>query len=70
MPSTVGEITGHTIVDSHAKKLGDIDKVVSVNNRLYAVINSGGLLGFGDKQMAIVLSSLVFSNDALMALDV
>ncbi|MBK1716943.1 hypothetical protein CKO27_04615 [Thiocystis violacea] len=70
MPSTVGDITGYAIVDSHVKKLGDILKVVSVNNRLYAVIGSGGLLGFGDKQMAIELSSLVFSNNALMAPDV
>jgi hypothetical protein len=70
MQLTVGEITGYAIVDSHAKKLGDIDKVVSVNNRLYAVIGSGGFLGFGETQVAIALSSLVFSNNALMASDV
>lgn len=70
MQLTVGEITGYAIVDSHGKKLGDVDRVVSVNNRLYAVMGSGGFLGFGDKQVAIGLSSLVFSNNALMAPEV
>ena len=65
MQITVGRITDYSIVDIHGASLGDIDKVVNVDNRLYAVTKTGGFLGFGTERVAIALSSLVFSNDAL-----
>jgi hypothetical protein len=67
MESTVGEIIGYTIVDRDMKKIGDIEKVVSVNNRLYTVISTGGFLGFGEDSVAIALSSLVLSDNTLIA---
>jgi hypothetical protein len=67
MQITVGRITDYAIVDIHGELLGDIDKVVNVDNRLYAVTETGGFLGFGTTQVAIALSSLVFSNDALQS---
>jgi hypothetical protein len=67
MQITVGRITDYAIVDIHGASLGDIEKVVNVDNRLYAVAKTGGFLGFGTERVAIALSSLVFSNDALQS---
>ncbi len=67
MQITVGRITDYAIVDIHGEPLGDIEKVVNVDNRLYAVTETGGFLGFGTTQVAIPLSSLVFSNDTLQS---
>jgi hypothetical protein len=67
MQITVGMITDYAIVDSQGESLGDIDKVVNVDNRLYAETETGGFMGFGRKPIAIPLSSLVFSNHALQA---
>jgi hypothetical protein len=67
MQITVGRITDYAIVDIHGASLGDIEKVVNVDNRLYAVTKTGGFLGFGTERVAIALSSLVFSNDALQS---
>ena len=67
MRITVGRITDYAIVDIHGEELGDIEKVVKVDNRLYAVTETGGFLGFGTSQVAIPLSALVFSNDALQS---
>lgn len=67
MRITVGRITDYAIVDIHGEVLGDIEKVVKVDNRLYAVTETGGFLGFGTSQVAIPLSALVLSDDALQS---
>ena len=60
---TVRQITDYDIVGADGKTLGDIENVVNNNNKLYAVIGSGGFLGLGEKSVAIPLSSLMFNGD-------
>ncbi|MEF2551867.1 PRC-barrel domain-containing protein [Aurantimonas sp. A2-1-M11] len=64
---TVEQITDYSIVGANGEVLGDIESVVEVNNRLFAVIGSGGFLGLGEKQVAIPLSSLVATEQGMMA---
>lgn len=67
MQITVGRLKDYAIEDIHGESLGDIEKVVHVDNRLYAVTETGGFLGFGTTQIAIPLSALVLSTGALQS---
>ena len=60
---TVRQITDYDIVGANGETLGDIQNVVNNNDKLYAVIGSGGFLGLGEKTVAIPLSSIVLKDD-------
>ena len=64
---SVDEITDYNIVGQNGNVLGDIQNVVKVEHKLYAVIGSGGFLGLGEKEVAIPLSSLVLTNNGFVA---
>lgn len=64
---TVGEITDYDIMGADGETLGDIQDIVNVQDKLYAVIGSGGFLGLGEKEVAIPLSSLVLRDNTLIA---
>lgn len=55
---TVADIKDYDIVGANGNDLGDIDEVVNINNRLYAVVTSGGFLGLGENRAAVPLSAL------------
>ncbi|MEX6504732.1 PRC-barrel domain-containing protein [Jiella sp. M17.18] len=63
---TVEQIKEYNIVGQNGNTLGDIQNVVNVNGKLYAVIGSGGFLGLGEKKVAIPLSALQVSNGAFV----
>lgn len=68
---TVGQIKDYDIVGANGNDLGDIDQVVNVNDRLYAVVTSGGFLGLGEERAAVALSALrVTKEERLEAPDV
>ncbi|HEV7416528.1 PRC-barrel domain-containing protein [Tianweitania sediminis] len=65
---TVNDIKNYDIVGANGNNLGDIEDVVTVNNRLYAVVTSGGFLGLGQDRAAVPLSSLyVTDQETLLA---
>ncbi|HEY9056207.1 MAG TPA: PRC-barrel domain-containing protein, partial [Aurantimonas sp.] len=64
---TVGEIVNYDIMGANGETLGDIEDIVNVQDRLYAVVGSGGFLGMGEKEVAIPLSSLVLRDNMLIA---
>ncbi|MGE0313023.1 MAG: PRC-barrel domain-containing protein [Lautropia sp.] len=64
---TAGRLVDADIVGENGNKLGDIEKLVDIDGRLYAVIASGGFLGLGEKETAIPLSALVLRDDKVMA---
>ncbi|CCF19385.1 exported protein of unknown function [Pseudorhizobium banfieldiae] len=55
---TVANIKDYDIVGANGNELGDIEEVVNVDNRLYAVVTSGGFLGLGENRAAVPLSAL------------
>ncbi|MFN7024966.1 MAG: PRC-barrel domain-containing protein [Pseudorhizobium sp.] len=60
---TVADIKDYDIVGANGNDLGDIEDVVTVNNRLYAVVTSGGFLGLGEERAAVPLSSLYVTDE-------
>ncbi|MCJ8520992.1 ribosomal 30S subunit maturation factor RimM [Pseudorhizobium tarimense] len=65
---TVADIRDYDIVGADGNDLGDIEEVVNVNNRLYAVVTSGGFLGLGENRAAVPLSALhVTDQETLQA---
>lgn len=61
------------VVDNNGKKLGDIeDLVLNQDNKVaYALVSVGGLLGIGDKLVAVPYDSLVINKaDEKILLDV
>ena len=64
---TVEEVTDYDIIGANGEVLGDIQEVVKVDNRLFAVIGSGGFLGLGEKEVAIPLSSLIATERGMIA---
>ncbi|MCW4115274.1 PRC-barrel domain-containing protein [Aurantimonas sp. MSK8Z-1] len=67
---TVGQLLDYDIVGENGNTLGDVEEIVRVDNRLYAVIASGGFLGLGEKEVAIPLSSLVVDGTTFRAPDI
>ena len=64
---TVEEVTDYDIIGANDEVLGDIQEIVKVDNRLFAVIGSGGFLGLGEKEVAIPLSSLMATDRGMIA---
>ena len=64
---TVEEVTDYDIIGANGEVLGDIQEIVKVDNRLFAVIGSGGFLGLGEKEVAIPLSSLMATDRGMIA---
>ena len=64
---TVRNLIRYGVVGANGKKIGDIEKIVNMNNRLYAVAGRGGFLGIGEQKVAIPLSSVVLRNKKLVA---
>ncbi|MEF2554283.1 PRC-barrel domain-containing protein [Aurantimonas sp. A2-1-M11] len=64
---TVAVITDYDVMDATGEALGEIDEVVKIGNRLFAVVEVGGVLGIGEKQVAIPLSSLVATESGMTA---
>lgn len=63
---TVAEIKDYDIVGADANELGDIEEVVNIENRLYAVVTSGGFLGLGENRAAVPLSALHVSGQGTL----
>ena len=63
VPLTVADIKDYDIVGANGNDLGDIEDVVSVDNRLYAVVTSGGFLGLGEERAAVPLSALYVTEE-------
>ena len=63
----VGQLDDYSVIGANANDLGSIEKFVNVDGRIYAVVASGGFFGLGANETAIPLSSLVLTNDQLVA---
>ncbi|MEX6506175.1 peptidoglycan-binding protein [Jiella sp. M17.18] len=64
---SVRNLLQYDVVGANGKKVGNIERIINMKNRLYAVAGHGGFLGIGEQKTAIPLSSLVLQNQALVA---
>jgi sporulation protein YlmC with PRC-barrel domain len=65
---TVDRLEDMDLVTANGAELGEIEGVFESNNdkKQFVVIQRGGFLGFGGKQVAIPLESLAVQNDKLV----
>lgn len=54
------DLTGETLFGSEGKPLGEVTGIVSdrISGRIYAVVSSGGFLGFGASRYAVPLDGM------------
>lgn len=59
------ELSGRDVVDANGEDVGDVSGVVigRGDNTAYAIIEFGGILGFGDKEVAIPLDQLTLVSE-------
>jgi hypothetical protein len=64
-PTTVAvsEIIGRNVVNSADEDLGEVERLVQVNQRLYAVLAEGGFLGLGEREVALPLDAISMRED-------
>jgi hypothetical protein len=60
---SVNDIKGMNVWNSQGERLGEVDEVIAVNNKPFAVIAHGGFLGIGEDKVAFPLERFVRSND-------
>jgi sporulation protein YlmC with PRC-barrel domain len=64
----VSELEGMDVVNARGEQLGDVDDVVRAvaDNKLYVVIDHGGFLGLGEKQVALSLDGLMIQGNRIV----
>jgi hypothetical protein len=60
------EIIGRNVVNSADEDLGEVERLVQVNQRLYAVLAEGGFLGLGEREVALPLDAMSIRGDELL----
>lgn len=60
-------ITDYNVLDANGEALGEINEAVKIDNRLCAVVEVGGVLGIGAKNVAIPLSSMTATEWGMTA---
>jgi predicted outer membrane protein len=65
---TVGELAGRTLVNPAGDELGEVQEIArrSVDGELNAIVGVSGLLGFGERRIAVPLSEITFEEDRLI----
>ena len=64
---TVGRLVGQTVRGADGETIGEIDRVIRLDGRTYAVVEHGGFLGLGDTDIPIPLTELRRTGDRLTA---
>ncbi|MCQ8184022.1 PRC-barrel domain-containing protein [Parvularcula maris] len=63
----VADLSGKTVYGQDGEKIGEIGRVVQLGSSVYAVLEHGGVLGMGEKEVPLPLSSLSMEGDRLVA---
>jgi len=53
------------LIGSDGETIGDVENFVARNGETYVIVGSGGLLGLGEKQVALPVSEVYFRDDRL-----
>jgi hypothetical protein len=63
----VSDLKGMDVWNSQGEQLGDVDEVISINNKPYVVVAHGGFMGIGENKVTFPLERFVLSgNDHLV----
>ncbi|UIJ73357.1 PRC-barrel domain-containing protein [Aurantimonas sp. HBX-1] len=67
-PTTVvaSEIIGRNVVNAADEDLGEVERLVFVDQRIYAVLAEGGFLGLGEREVALPLDAMSIRGDELL----
>ncbi|MBB4004378.1 PRC-barrel domain-containing protein [Aurantimonas endophytica] len=67
-PTTVAasEIIGRDVVNGADEDLGEVERLVFVDQRIYAVLSEGGFLGLGEREVALPLDAMSMRGDELL----
>ncbi len=64
---TATRLHGMNVYSSDNQKLGDIDRVVqTTDNKAYLVVGFGGILGLGERKVAIPVEQVMMRGDRLV----
>jgi hypothetical protein len=68
-PVVASKLIGVEIVTPQGDRIGQVDRFVSrsIDNQLLAVVTRGGVAGFGQKQIALPVSSLTLAGSDIIA---
>ena len=58
----VSDLKGMDVWNSQGEQLGDVDEVISINNKPHVVIAHGGFMGIGEDKVAFPLERFVLSG--------
>jgi hypothetical protein len=59
----VSQIVDKDIVNRQGEEIGSVERVVTRNDRHYVVLSQGGVLGLGDREVALPLDRLSTSAE-------
>ena len=63
----VSDLKGMDVWNSQGEQLGDVDEVISINNKPHVVVAHGGFMGIGENKVTFPLERFVLSgNDHLV----
>ncbi len=63
----VSDLMDREVIGADGETLGDVENIVSRGDETYIVIGSGGVLGLGEKQIALPMSEIYFRDDQLFS---
>ena len=63
---TVGELMDMDVVTADGEDLGEPDAIIDVNGQMHLVLEDGGFLGIGGKQVPVPLSRVLIRGDELV----
>lgn len=68
MPMSASELIGREVVNRQGDTLGEVERVVAMNQRPYVVLSHGGFFGLGEREVALPLDriSSVRNDDELV----
>lgn len=58
-----GELLDKSVIGAEGDEIGEVDQFVTLNGETFLVVGVGGLLGLGEKQIAIPLMQASFRED-------
>ena len=59
----VDEIVGDDVYSANGEDVGDVERMAISGDRIYAIVGVGGILGLGDREVALPINRLAFADD-------
>ncbi|MFC3226850.1 PRC-barrel domain-containing protein [Marinibaculum pumilum] len=59
----VDEIVGDDVYSAEGEDVGDVERMAISGDRIYAIVGVGGILGLGDREVALPINRLAFADD-------